>query len=307
MVQNSRWRRLDEFVLDSSECKYPNKRRLGGPRVPVRKPYKALSALEIEALYKYERSFSYGKQSTDTYDLPYNDSFSCSEVMNWWNSIKNYEINKKITIFLPCARARISNKIIQDSITHKCFARAITRWNHPSVQNIIISEPLCIIPYERRDYPSYNYPPVLLRLPIENRIKDYHLFISRLESWLALQKESKLWFWFGSSGQYHHPRILQASWNKDLPCFAFIPRGGFRNIGTCAHFLHLLLSDFLAGKDVDMQVCLKQAPYLDIFMISKENRKNDVSIADFLQTKISITQLHSFFTDIDANAILKNG
>ena len=246
---------------------------------------------EEESLQKWRKTFGVGSTKGLQEDQPFNDDFTSEDVLEWWLEVEDYQLSTPVTILLPCAKATKSNKVIQDSVTHKNFAKVLTRWNPGYLEHMIISEPLTIIPYDRRDYPKYNYPPPLLRLEdtVRRRPRDYHLFVTRLQLWLERQSHKHLWTWFGSSREFHHPRILQAAWTLKEPLFCVVPSGGIRDISSSALCLRTIIEKAWAR---DLSNSLEELiPISDksrFFVVTKERRRIYPSYEYFIESEVDL-------------------
>jgi hypothetical protein len=198
----------------------------------------------------------------------------------WWAEVQTYRLTTALALFFPCAKAQQAGKIIQRSVTHT-WAAALTRWAHPLLQRVIISEPLTIIPYARRDYPTYNYPPALLRENALHWERDYPLFVERLSGWLRQQSGRRTYLWFGPTRYYHHLRILQAAWPLNEPLFTVWPTGGTRNIGygaRCLRFeIERALRESPTDSPTDHRLKYETSRY---FILTSKGRKKNPSVQD---------------------------
>ena len=131
------------------------------------------------------------KQVTHRFDNPEVVAFTRSVIRNWKPS-------GKPVMFVPCSKT----KPIQESLTHKHIFRKFRE--HCDL--LILSEPLTVIPYDRYDYPYYDYPPAALRkLPGE-----FELFRRRL-TWFLRKNQLNRGVCYFMLPQHHH-LILWHSW-----------------------------------------------------------------------------------------------
>jgi hypothetical protein len=125
--------------------------------------------------------------------------FDDPAVIEFTNSVlHNWIPSDKPILFVPCSKS----KPIQESRSHKqMFHRFKAR-----CQILILSEPLTIIPYDRYDYPQYEYPPsALWRIPGESDI-----FKERLIQFLLHHDLNNSECYFLTP--HHHLMILWPAW-----------------------------------------------------------------------------------------------
>lgn len=126
-------------------------------------------------------------------------TFDDPEVLEFTERVlREWSPNDLPILFVPCSK----HKPIQDSKTHKqMFHRFRDRF-----QLLILSEPLTIIPYERYDYPHYDYPPSALWRTKGESDK----FKERLKKFLLKNRlnEKKCYFFT----PHHHLLILWPAW-----------------------------------------------------------------------------------------------
>jgi hypothetical protein len=128
---------------------------------------------------------------THTFNHPDVIRFTLSVLQTW-------QKDDRPVLFVPCSK----RKPIQNSLTHRVmFHRFRDRCNL-----VIIAEPMTIIPYDRWDYPEYEYPPSALW-----RIEGESLrFRHRLVMFLRRHRlnESSSFFLL----PHHHLLVLWKAW-----------------------------------------------------------------------------------------------
>ncbi|MBD3405890.1 MAG: hypothetical protein GF411_07150 [Candidatus Lokiarchaeota archaeon] len=127
--------------------------------------------------------------------------FDNAEVTEFTQSVlETWKPNGKPILFVPCSK----KKPIQQSHSHKQMFHRFEE----KAQILIISEPMTIIPYDRFDYPHYDYPPMAL-WKIEGEADK---FTARLGQFLSLKRLNELNCYFMLP--HHHLLILWKAWKK---------------------------------------------------------------------------------------------
>ncbi|MFW9954662.1 MAG: DUF5591 domain-containing protein, partial [Candidatus Thorarchaeota archaeon] len=128
-------------------------------------------------------------------------SFDNPEVIDFTQSvIETWMPSKKPILFVPCSK----HKPIQESLSHKQMFHRF----RDKLDLLILSEPLTIIPYDRFDYPDYDYPPYALwRIEGESdKFKD------RLTTFLEIKKLNNYYCFFFTP--HHHLMVLWPAWKR---------------------------------------------------------------------------------------------
>ena len=156
---------------------------------------------------------------------PFNDDFKNPANVEWFKSVMKEKFPDKPIVFLPCAsagktRVKFGKKQISQSTSHQYMSK-ITR--NPTIEKIIISEPLTVIPYSMEKLmPDYEYPPKLLHA----RPEQLKIFVMRLRKFLQKLKQEGHRNVFFLGGK-HHRRILQtANRTVKLPIYYERLKGG---------------------------------------------------------------------------------
>jgi len=192
-----------------------------------------------------------------------NDDFYTSANQRFYaKCLRYYErntINKPI-VFLPCAnasktRGKYGKKRISQSFTHQLMS-AITR--DGSLEKIIISEPLTIIPYRFEDeMPDYDYPPKLLhKKPDDLVLKDDWQLKRRLSIFLRVLYEKGVGRVYYCGG-YHHYNLLKAANMGMLEIIAVLSREGTRDYARIAKELRKKILEIEQGEILERTVLPK--------------------------------------------------
>ncbi|TXT56620.1 MAG: hypothetical protein BAJATHORv1_20210 [Candidatus Thorarchaeota archaeon] len=125
--------------------------------------------------------------------------FDDDEVIEFTESvIRTWKPNGQPILFVPCSK----RKPIQYSHSHK---QIFHRFKDKS-QMLILSEPMTVIPYDRFDYPNYEYPPMALWKIDGASLK----FKTRLISFVSKHKLNLEECYFLLP--HHHLLILWKAW-----------------------------------------------------------------------------------------------
>ncbi|TFF68150.1 hypothetical protein EU520_00775 [Candidatus Thorarchaeota archaeon] len=127
--------------------------------------------------------------------------FDDREVIRFTESVlKSWIPSGRPILFVPCSK----KKPVQDSPSHKKLFHRF----RDACDMLILSEPMTVIPYDRFDYPAYDYPPgALWRIPGES-----DRFIQRLSTFLQAKCLSERGCFFLLT--HHHLLILWQAWKQ---------------------------------------------------------------------------------------------
>ena len=127
--------------------------------------------------------------------------FDHPDVVDFTDSVlEKWQPSGKPILFVPCAKT----KPIQESRSHKQMFHAFQK----VCDLLILSEPLTIVPYDRLDYPYYEYPPSALRR-IEGELEK---FKNRLTEFLSQKNLNQ--YDCNFLLPQHHLLILWRAWKR---------------------------------------------------------------------------------------------
>ncbi|MEX2715087.1 MAG: hypothetical protein Q6370_002180 [Candidatus Sigynarchaeota archaeon] len=173
-------------------------------------------------------------------ELPgFNTSFLTPDNMRWFARVVHWLPDPaKPLVLLPCGsaaktRAKYGKKMISRGLGHQLMS-AVTR--DPSLERVILSEPLTIIPYALEgQHPDYNLP------PHELSIQGERVFINQLALWLArvhaAQPERRFVYYVGAIHHYFILHYANETAGRPFRLVREVPARGVRDYAAAAKAL----------------------------------------------------------------------